>query len=367
MVQVVFVTSLAVTATALIGGLLWAATRTRSETQEPEIARTAEHWPLVASCGIGAWTWHTGGDRIDWDAAMFTLFEVAAGHPPHDVAQFVDLLSPTDRARVGAALQALSTDGGVLDAECTLAHSNRTVNILAMRVSWIRDAGSGTVRVIGICQDVSRRSELEAQNKEHARVAAFFAGVGAALTEKATLEVTLGKCATAMTLELDVAVCRIWTVDDTGTMLELKASAGIDGDLDRGPRRIPVEDFTNGVMGDRDSIGGSALHGFGGYPLLVDERLVGVLTMFSRRSLSPATITALAVVAKQLALGIEHRKADVVAFVAHDFNNLLTAIGVCVDLLKSRLPTGSLERHYVEDIETAATRAADLTRLLQTR
>ena len=47
------------------------------------------------------------------------------------------------------------------------------------------------------------------------------------------------------------------------------------------------------------------------------------------------------------------------------FNNLLTAIGVCVDLLKSRLPTGSLERHYVEDIETAATRAADLTRLLQ--
>jgi hypothetical protein len=38
---------------------------------------------------------------------------------------------------------------------------------------------------------------------------------------------------------------------------------------------------------------------------------------------------------------------------------------VCGDLLKSRLPTGSLERHYVEDIETAATRAADPTRLLQ--
>jgi signal transduction histidine kinase len=146
-------------------------------------------------------------------------------------------------------------------------------------------------------------------------------------------------------------------------MLELKASAGLS--LDLGPRRVPVDHFTNGVMADEAWIAREGLHGFGGYPLLVDDRLVGVLTMFSRAGLSHATLTALAIAAKQLALGIERKKADVVGYLAHDFNNLLTAIGVCVDLLKSRLAQGSLERHYVDDIDIAATRAADLTRLLQ--
>jgi len=367
--EAAFVASIVIVAIALLAALLWAATRTERgdgaarEANQGEFVSRGEHWSLIASCGIGAWIWHVSAGTIEWDAGMFSLFDVPAGQAPRDLAQFVALLTPDHRARISAALTALSTTGGLLDAECRLAHTNRTLCMLAMRA----DLEDGQmVRVIGICQDVSRRAELEERYTEHARVAAFFAAVGAALTEKATLEATLGKCATALIQELDVAVCRIWTVDDAGTTLELKASAGLNGELDLGPRRIPVDHFTNGLMDDHGAAGHDALHGFGGYPLLVDDRLVGVLTIFSRTSLSHTTISALAVVAKQLALGIEHRRGDVISYVAHDFTKLLTAIGVCIDLLKSSLPTGRLERHYVDDIETAATRAADLTRLLQT-
>jgi PAS domain S-box-containing protein len=49
--------------------------------------------------------------------------------------------------------------------------------------------------------------------------------------------------------------------------------------------------------------------------------------------------------------------------VAHDFNNILTAIGGSVDELRHRL-TGLAERECVDDIASAAGRAADLTRQL---
>jgi len=120
----------------------------------------------------------------------------------------------------------------------------------------------------------------------------------------------LERCASSMVDLLDVTVCRIWIADAAGTMLKLKASAGRSPEKNLYAHAIPIADFTSGRMADQQWVARERLHGFGGYPLLVDDRLVGVLTMFSRRSLSPATITALAIVAKHLALGIQRKRAE---------------------------------------------------------
>src|SRR6185436_6670107 len=111
---------------------------------------TAEHWSLVASSGIGTWMWNVKAGTIEWDAAMCTLFDVPATQAPRDLSRFVALLTPADTARVGAALTALSTTNGLLDTECRLAHTNRTVCMLAMPSSLDRTEDGGTVRVIGI-------------------------------------------------------------------------------------------------------------------------------------------------------------------------------------------------------------------------
>ncbi len=50
--------------------------------------------------------------------------------------------------------------------------------------------------------------------------------------------------------------------------------------------------------------------------------------------------------------------------IAHDFNNLLTVILSCVDFLRMETPADDPRYSGVEDIRTAATRAADLTRQL---
>src|SRR5579859_5167899 len=49
---------------------------------------------------------------------------------------------------------------------------------------------------------------------------------------------------------------------------------------------------------------------FAGYPLVVEDRLVGVMAMFSRQPLSEATLDAMASVAKAIGLGIERKRGQ---------------------------------------------------------
>jgi signal transduction histidine kinase len=338
--------------------------RVRSGSATRAFEPTRDHWVLAASCGLGAWTWHAADNLVEWDASMFDVFELPLGRAPRDLDEFLDLIAPIDRARLRDALTNPSNTSVSLGVECRVARTGRNVRMLARRLAVSSSDAPGSVRVVGLCQDVAKRRELERQQEEQARLAEFLATVGSALTENSPLEMALERCAAAMVELLDVTVCRIWIADASGTMLELKASAGRSPERNLDVQAIPVADFTSGRMADQQWVARERLHGFGGYPLLVDDRLVGVLTMFSRRSLSHATITALAIVAKHLALGIHRRREDAVVDVAQNVNNLLTAILVCVDMLTNRLPQDSPERRHLEDIDTAATRAGDLTRQL---
>ena len=49
---------------------------------------------------------------------------------------------------------------------------------------------------------------------------------------------------------------------------------------------------------------------FAGYPLLVDDRLVGVIALFARRPLSDHTLQAMASISNGIALAIECRWAE---------------------------------------------------------
>ena len=51
---------------------------------------------------------------------------------------------------------------------------------------------------------------------------------------------------------------------------------------------------------------------FAGYPLIVEDRLVGVMAVFTRKVLPQATITTLAAIAESLALGIQGKWAETV-------------------------------------------------------
>jgi PAS domain S-box-containing protein len=135
------------------------------------------------------------------------------------------------------------------------------------------------------------------------------------------------RCAEETVRHLDGAFARIWAVDEAGEVLELLASAGIYTHIDGPHARVPVGKYkigaiardrkphlTNQVVGDplipaQEWAEKEGMVAFAGYPLIVEDRLVGVWAMFARHELSDATLNSMESVARGIALGIERHRA----------------------------------------------------------
>jgi serine phosphatase RsbU (regulator of sigma subunit)/putative methionine-R-sulfoxide reductase with GAF domain len=164
--------------------------------------------------------------------------------------------------------------------------------------------------------------------QEQLRLVAFGRDVGLALSQGDNLADTLRQCAEAMVRRLDGALARIWTLDEAEDVLELQASAGLCTHAEGAHRRLPVGGYkigliaqerkpylTNAVLGDprvhdQEWARREGLVAFAGYPLLLEDRLVGVMAMFARRPLSEATLDVMASVANEIAVGIERIQAE---------------------------------------------------------
>jgi PAS domain S-box-containing protein len=127
---------------------------------------------------------------------------------------------------------------------------------------------------------------------------------------------------------LDVAFARIWTLSEDGQTLEMQASAGTYTHLDGAHSSIPMGQFkigriaaerkphlTNQVIGDsqvsdQEWAQREGMQAFAGYPMIVGERLIGVIAVFSRHELGEHALRALGSVADAVALGIQRRQSE---------------------------------------------------------
>jgi two-component system cell cycle sensor histidine kinase/response regulator CckA len=165
--------------------------------------------------------------------------------------------------------------------------------------------------------------------EERACLASLTADVGLALTRSATLgNEMLQLCADAMVRQLDVAFARIWTLNEIDNVLELQASTGLYTHFDEAHSRVPVGELnigriaqerrphlTNAVIGDPHIASQKwarqeGLVAFAGFPLLVEDRLIGVLAMFSRTPLTDMTLEALGSIADMLAVGVDRLRTE---------------------------------------------------------
>jgi PAS domain S-box-containing protein len=177
--------------------------------------------------------------------------------------------------------------------------------------------------------EVIERKLAEQSTVERSRLTALDAEVGLALIQNDPLPHSLQQCAEALVRHLDAAFVRIWTLQPTDDMLELQASAGLYSHLNGSHSRIAVGQLkigkiaqerqpclTNAVIGD-PHIGDQAwarregMVAFAGYPLIVEERLVGVIALFARQVLSETTLQALGSVASVVASGIQRKWSEI--------------------------------------------------------
>ena len=139
---------------------------------------------------------------------------------------------------------------------------------------------------------------------------------------------SLQKCAEALVKNLGASLARIWTLEPGEDTLQLQASAGLYTRLDGAHSRILVGALKIGLIAqerrclvsndvandprvsDREWAQREGITAFAGHPLIVDDRVIGVIALFARCPLDEDVLSALASVADSIAVGIKRKKAE---------------------------------------------------------
>ncbi len=180
----------------------------------------------------------------------------------------------------------------------------------------------------GAVRDTTERKRAEATMAERHRLAALVAEVGVALTGAENMRQGLQRCAEILVRDVDAAFARVWTVNEDEKVLELQASAGMYTHIEGGHARVPMgklkigriaesgePHLTNSVqndswVGDPGWARREGMVAFAGYPLKVEERVLGVLAAFARQVLTEAAVQAFASVADNISQFIERIRAE---------------------------------------------------------
>src|SRR6476661_10204459 len=176
--------------------------------------------------------------------------------------------------------------------------------------------------------NLTERTSAEENSKEQARLESFSARIGTHLIECGDFGEMLRRCTQTMVEDLGAAFARIWTVNEQHKILELQASSGLYTNLEGRHAHIPVgklkigqiaaegkPHLTNQVIGDprvpeQEWARREGMVAFAGYPLVVEDRVIGVMAMFSREALSETTLQAMSMVANHIALGIQRKLGE---------------------------------------------------------
>ena len=274
-------------------------------------------------------------------------------------------IHPEDSTKLVETWRAILASGTPGELEARMRRFDGEYRWFLFRAVPLRDDLGNIVKWYGTNTDIEHRKQAEEIRTAQARQAGVRADVSAALSKPVDSGEILRGCAEAIVRHLDAAFARIWTLNKEKNMLELQASAGMYTHLDGPHSRTQVGELkigliaeekkphlTNDVVNDprvsdKAWAQNQGMVSFAGYPLIVQDRVVGVMAMFARQRLSAATLDTLASVADSIAQGIERKRTEealrkaqgelahvtrvmtmgeLTASIAHEVNQPLTAV-----------------------------------------
>ena len=261
--------------------------------------------------------------------SFLAVNEAAVRHYGYGRADFLamrieDLRPPEDVPALHRQIDSMSAG----HHSGTWRHRKKDGTLIAVEINGHDMAWGGRPAALVVAHDITERTRSEQAFAERTSVAELGTEIGFALTRGRTQPEILQGCCEALVRNLDAAFARIWTLNEPERMLELQASAGLYTQLDGTDSRIVVGEgnigliaserqprVTNAVLDDlgRDQDErpkGEDMASFVGYPLLVQDRLVGVVAIFSRQPVTEFVRDALATVADSIAVAIERKRAE---------------------------------------------------------
>jgi PAS domain S-box-containing protein len=271
------------------------------------------------------------GRITTWNRGAQKLFGYAA---EEIIGQPVSLLEPESapggtHAWVAEALEKVRAGRS---ADCTSEVARRrkdgtSIDVL-LSVSPILDLGGTLGGVSLIARDITERKRAERALAERARLAALRADIGVALARSEELRSILQHCTEIVVEHLRVALARVWTLGPSAQTLELQASAGSFTHPDGPGSRVPPGElavariaqtrqplFASDVTrdpraGDYEWAEREGMVAFAGYPLVVSDRVVGVLAVFAREELPRSVVDDLGSLTYEIAQCVERKRAE---------------------------------------------------------
>lgn len=177
-------------------------------------------------------------------------------------------------------------------------------------------------------RDVTVHRKAAASLQEHTRLSNLNTIISQVLAGSDPLPAMLNHCMQALVDELEsITIARIWTFDRESNFLDLRAIAGSIPSPTDLPTRIPLGLSIVGLIAQsRQPYRTNQLHremclelqrwaisdqltAFVGYPLIVDDRLVGVITLLSKTPIYEGTYAALQWIFNSMAIAIDRSLA----------------------------------------------------------
>ncbi len=314
--------------------------------QKTQQLRRSNHllWLNAANSPLAMLGWDENFRIIQWSKRAEEIF----GWTSDDMMgkRFGDLalVCPEDREAISAIELELKSGKGntSINRNCTKSG----------KIIWCRWFNSiirsgDTFTILSLVEDITDRKILEVAKAQGTRLTAMVADVGIALTQYP--QDILIPCCDAIVQNLDVVSAEIWTFNSQENVLAMQAAAGISSRPDNMAHFIetkinqilqtqkPQIDCVfqlNNIKIDAQKLGKNivrnsweladsenlnaavncsfqqAIVTFSGYPLIVEERLVGVMGIVSAQPMTESFLETLASVADVIALGIERKRAE---------------------------------------------------------
>ena len=276
---------------------------------------------------IFSWEMNLATQKIEWSDNVERV--VGFLLPEEFEVTVNDLIHPEDREPTAREILDAIERGENYESEF------RLVNPETGEIVWVRaqgvvasDTADNQPRFVGITQNITETKQAQESLLERSHLAILNGDIGVAINQGEDLRSMLKSCTDALVKNLDVAFARVWTLDKDEKVLELQASSGIYTHLDGAHSRVPVGKFkigkialerqphlTNNVVtdprvSDKEWAKRERMIAFAGYPLIIEDRLLGVICVFARRILTEVTLQALKSISDAVANGIERKRIE---------------------------------------------------------
>ncbi len=271
------------------------------------------------------------------------------------IGESINLIFVKKEPFLGTELKSLINKGPLRNVEKVfLSKDGHEISVL-FSGSIMREGADKIQAVVCVAQDITERKRIEEELTHRTREKAMVAEVGISISMGDTLKEIMEQCAKAIVRNTDESFTAIWLLNEKENVLELKGCAGIADSVDYGYTQIPLGKpqigliagearpyQTNSLLNEPETfshewVKQTGMTAFAGYPIIVEDKTLGVLAVFSLKPFMENTVSALASAANTIALGLERRQVE------EDRARLATAVSQAGEAVVITDPDGIIQ------------------------